>query len=766
MDIRNFFKKPKLCDSLSEASTGSNSIEINNTVNIESSESCVVESASVTVNTKNNDGHVILTNEKDIGNYLNVENINDCLKHELLRNPWVPNTTYDFKSDLKLGRTRAFRHQWLHENGSWLTYSALEGVKGAFCRICVLFKPSIHRGVQGGFIVKPFTKYKDFHASSKIHLSSNWHTESMSRAKDFMDVMKGKKISVIEQVNSGLHKEIETNRLKLKPIISTILFCGTHDLPLRGKKSDSGILKDHFLTNVGNAKYSSHRTQNELITLCGKILKEEIVCEANAANAFSIISDESADISGVEQLTIVIRFLDKQSSPIKIREEFLGFLPLDKLDAESVATKILSFMEDSGLNLSKLYGQGYDGCATMAGKVGGVAKLIRNRYNKALYFHCASHRLNLVINDLNKIMIIRNTIGTIKEIIKFYRESTLRRNLIPNIPLFCETRWSSKYKSIRLFSANFIAIIQSLQSLSVNGIKNSNTRQRALNLYSSISNFTFIISMKIIAKYSAILEPVTNILQGVSMELYKVREHVEELLKMLEDNRTNANEIFDLLFTDAKSIADDFEFTITCPRITGKQSHRNNYSYESPIDYYRVSIFLPYLDSIIQCIKERFEKSNSVAFSLQHLHPALFIKMKKQEYTESVANIYKFYKIENLLAKSESWYSLWQKKDCRSMDIIDLLEHSNIFFPSITIALEIFLSLPATSCTAERSFSTLRRVKTWLRSTTCEERLNGLCMLSVHRERINIRKEKFIEQLIIRFAIEQPRRLQFLFNNE
>jgi len=58
----------------------------------------------------------------------------------------------------------------------------------------------------------------------------------MSRAKDFMDIMNGKIISVIEQVNSGLHKEIETNSLKLKPIISTIWFCGTHDLPLRGKK--------------------------------------------------------------------------------------------------------------------------------------------------------------------------------------------------------------------------------------------------------------------------------------------------------------------------------------------------------------------------------------------------------------------------------------------------------------------------------------------------------------------------------------------------
>ncbi|CAI6355321.1 unnamed protein product [Macrosiphum euphorbiae] len=97
------------------------------------------------------------------------------------------------------------------------------------------------------------------------------------------------------------------------------------------------------------------------------------------------------------------------------------------------------------------------------------------------------------------------------------------------------------------------------------------------------------------------------------------------------------------------------------------------------------------------------------------------------------------------------------------MDIIDLLEHSKIFFTGIKIELEIFLSLPATSCAAERSFSTLRRVKTWLRSTTGEDRL---CMLSVHRERVDIRKDKLIEQLITRFAREQPRRLQFLINNE
>jgi hypothetical protein len=97
--------------------------------------------------------------------------------------------------------------------------------------------------------------------------------------------------------------------------------------------------------------------------------------------------------------------------------------------------------------------------------------------------------------------------------------------------------------------------------------------------------------MKIIAKYSAILEPVTNILQGVLMKIYKVREHVEELIKMFEDNKTNANEIFDLLFTDTKSVADDFEITITCPRTTGKQSHRISQRLLSSINFSALSRF-------------------------------------------------------------------------------------------------------------------------------------------------------------------------------
>ena len=54
-------------------------------------------------------------------------------------------------------------------------------------------------------------------------------------------------------------------------------------------------------------------------------------------------------------------------------------------------------------------------------------------------------------------------------------------------------------------------------------------------------------------------------------------------------------------------------------------------------------------------------------------------------------------------------------------------------FPNMRTVLKIFASLPVTTCTAERSFSVLRLVKTQLRSTMDNDRLSGLALLSVHK---------------------------------
>jgi hypothetical protein len=80
---------------------------------------------------------------------------------------------------------------------------------------------------------------------------------------------------------------------------------------------------------------------------------------------------------------------------------------------------------------------------------------------------------------------------------------------------------------------------------------------------------------------------------------------------------------------------------------------------------------------------------------------------------------------------------IWQQKFTRTKDLpknaIDALQKCNTsIFPSTFKLLQILATLSVTTANSERSFSTLKRLKTYLRNTTCENRLNGLAMMNIH----------------------------------
>nr|CAH7762531.1 unnamed protein product [Callosobruchus chinensis] len=91
------------------------------------------------------------------------------------------------------------------------------------------------------------------------------------------------------------------------------------------------------------------------------------------AEAYSALADETADVSGKEQLSIGIRYFVEKKN--KIQKVFVLFTELQSLDAKSVAQTIDEFLTREELNPSKCVGLGFDGCSTKSGIGGGHISL-------------------------------------------------------------------------------------------------------------------------------------------------------------------------------------------------------------------------------------------------------------------------------------------------------------------------------------------------------------------------------------------------------
>lgn len=118
----------------------------------------------------------------------------------------------------------------------------------------------------------------------------------------------------------------------------------------------------------------------------------------------------------------------------------------------------------------------------------------------------------------------------------------------------------------------------------------------------------------------------------------------------------------------------------------------------------------------------------------------------------------------SLETEYDVWLTKWKRmymNGSRAMipeTALKVLEMCDIdMFPTIHNLVHILATLPVCVATAERSFSTLRRLKTWLRTRMVEDRLNGLALMHIHREiAIDINK------VIDRFAKSKSRRINFI----
>ena len=86
--------------------------------------------------------------------------------------------------------------------------------------------------------------------------------------------------------------------------------------------------------------------------------------------------------------------------------------------------------------------------------------------------------------------------------------------------------------------------------------------------------------------------------------------------------------------------------------------------------------------------------------------------------------------------KLRRWRVKWQNGNEAPTDIQGTLNETNaMLYPGVFSVLNVFACMPISTATAERSFSTMKRVKTYLRNTMTTQRLSGLGLLNIYSEK-------------------------------
>ncbi|KAL4104264.1 hypothetical protein QTP88_019573 [Uroleucon formosanum] len=649
----------------------------------------------------------------DIGGYVECKNnLSDKEKVSILQNVRTPDLKFNFQYDNSRKYKRKIQIKWL-ETFKWLAYSKLR--EGLFCKFCKL----------GKLVLKPLTKLKDALEDFRNHEKNYYHKNSLLTADNKKAILEKKHDNILVQLNSKQKDEVIKNRAKLKPIIQTIRLCGRQQIALRGhedsdrisleepknndgnfrcllryrSKNGDNVLKEHLETSGGKSMYTSPLIQNEIIHLFGDLIQLKILERVSKTYFYTILPDETTDIPQIEQFLLCIH-----------------------LSGEGLANTIKETLKKIGFDLNKMRGQGYDGAASMRGRFRGVQAIIKNVYPKAIYTHCVSHSLNLCLSDATKSQDIRNAFGIINECCSFFNSSAKRTTVLQNkikeikpnsqstkLKSLCETRWVLRHEAIMLFKEFIEPVVAALEEVQ-NECSGTDSSKRANSLLHCICNFNFLISICVSSKLLSYTYNLSKYLQSKNIDLFNALNQVSNVISVFRSIRENVDLKFNNIYKEAKDVAEKLNIEPKLRRISSSQRNRSNVPSNNIEEYYKKSIFIPYLDDLMMALNVRFIPHNETITSLQYILP-------KAEY--------------------EIWQAKWKNiennlKPTTAIEALSICD--NLMYPNMYESLKILAIIPIFTATAERSFSTLRRLKTYLRNTTSESRLVGLTLLATHRD--------------------------------
>lgn len=633
------------------------------------------------------------------------------------------------------------------------------------------------------------------------------------KSENFVARMKQPEAGIDVVLDEAAAAQIEKNRLVLAGIIKIILLCGRQGLALRGTDDDGVLgennrsnfnallkfsidsgndtLKQHLQTCASNATYISKTTQNNLIQIIGDEIQSQVLAEVRDAKFFSILADEVTDKANWEQLSLVLRYVHKG----EIKEEFMTFIQCEDITGETLANNILNALREWGLDIQNLRGQGYDGASNMSGKFKGVQARLKEVNPKALYVHCASHCLNLCVLKACSVPQVKNMFELVKEVSNFFAASPKRQRKLESVIAaafpdsrkqklvdLCRTRWVERHAALETFADLYTVVCDCFGQMGEEGSDkwDSDSLTRASGMLNSLQNSSFIVAFVTARKGLQYIKPLTVKLQTVARDIALAYQEIAEVTTCIQHLRSNVEATFFQWFGEAERIATAAGFDVSMPRQCQRQTLRDNHPANNSESYFRASIAIPFLDHLLSELNSRFQHSKLAADVLSLVPETLLQNTVAgfnaiPEGLESLATLWDTDLPDHgsLEAEYNRWISKWRSvqdeaaaegKEAHlpATAAAALGKCDEQLYPNISTILRQLCTLPVTTSEVERSISRLKTIKTYLRSSTAEDRLNGLALMRIHYDRdVNVSNvvDRFAAMFRTRMMLQAARML-------
>ncbi|KAL2080767.1 hypothetical protein ACEWY4_024560 [Coilia grayii] len=365
--------------------------------------------------------------------------------------------------------------------------------------------------------------------------------------------------------------------------------------------------------------------------------------------------------------------------------------------------------------------------------------------------------MNLAFQDaVAESKLCRDPMNVVKDLINTIRESPKRLAWFDSFrkptggnslrPL-CPTRWTMRVNSVTSVLGNYECLASYLYDVSEKS--HGDIRDKSSGFLKQLGMFSFYFTLCLIRDVMSPMEQVNCAIQSPKLSFSDVKRNIDVLLNSLLSKRNDAyfNSFYEGVVRSARDISvvgdPKLPKARPAPRRFQDGGSRNTdvRTYSDPKAYFQ-SLYFQVLDSCTACLNNRF---STEAFKRAQLtEHVLLAKITGDAATldwDSTA-LCKDVELRHLEVQLDMLGDTCRACSLTIRCMHDLKEFfiSEVglkgLFTEVVKAIKLFytLPLPVTTCTAERSFSALRRLKTYLRSTMTAPRLNHLAVLYTHKE--------------------------------